>query len=123
MNYKTLLISILLVFLPVKPVMITVGVLVAVDLVAGLMAARKRGEAITSQGLKRTIIKLFVYEVVVLLAYITEQYLTGDFIPVVKILSGYIGITELKSCMENMEDITGVPILKALVDKISQAGQ
>jgi hypothetical protein len=67
--------------------------------------------------------KLAVYESVVLLAFLVEQYLTGDFVPIVKILSGYIGITELKSCMENMEDITGVPILKALIDKLSKAGQ
>jgi len=122
-GYKTFIFSILVIFLPIKPVLLTVLTLVGVDLIGGLMAAKKRKEPITSSGFKRTIVKLFVYELVIILAHITTQYLTGDMIPLVKILAGYIGITELKSCMENMEELTGVPVLKALIDKITQAGQ
>jgi phage-related holin len=118
MNYRALLLAVLLLFLPVRPVLIVVMVLTVVDLICGVWAAAKRGEAITSSGLKRTVVKILVYESVVLLAYLTEQYLTGDIFPIVKILSGYIGITELKSCMENMESITGAPILKALINQI-----
>ncbi len=110
---------ILLVFAPMKSVLITVIVLTAIDLLSGVIAAKKRGELITSAGLKRTIIKLFVYELVVLLSYLTEQYLTGDLVPLVKILAGFIGITELKSVLENLEDITGIPILKMLIDKLT----
>jgi ABC-type sugar transport system permease subunit len=123
MSYKTLVMAILAVFLPIKSVILVVLTIVGVDLVLGVCAAKRRNEPLTSSGFKRTIMKLAVYESVVLLAFLVEQYLTGDFVPIVKILSGYIGITELKSCMENMEDITGVPILKALIDKLSKAGQ
>lgn len=122
-NYKTFILAILLIFLPIKPVLLTILTLISIDLVSGILAARKRKEPITSSGLKRTTVKLAVYELVVLMAYLVEQYLTGSLIPIVKIMAGYIGITELKSCMENLEDITGVPILKALIDKLTQAGQ
>lgn len=114
----TLLSSIALVFLPLKATLITVMVLTAVDLITGLMVARKKKKRITSSGLKKTIIKTMVYEAVVMLGFLTETYMTGDAIPVVKILAGYIGITELKSVMENMEIVSGVSIIKLLIKKL-----
>jgi phage-related holin len=110
----------LLVFVPIKATLITVMVLTLVDLGMGIAAARKRGEKVTSSGLKRTVIKLLVYEAVVMLGYLTEQYLTGEFVPVVKILGGLVGLTELKSVLENAEELTGIPILQVIIDKLSQ---
>jgi len=107
-----------LVFLPLKATLITVMVLTCVDLVTGLAAAKKRKKKITSSGLKKTIIKTLVYEAVVMLGFLTETYMTGDTIPVVKILAGYIGITELKSVLENMEIVSGVSIIKVLIKKL-----
>jgi hypothetical protein len=117
-----LLLSAVLVFAPIKATLIAVMVLTMVDLASGLIAARKRGEAITSTGLKRTLIKIAVYEIVVLLGFITEQYLTGDLLPVVKILAGLVGITELKSVLENLEEITGMPLLKMFIQKLANMG-
>ena len=117
-----LALSAILVFAPIKATLIAVMVLTMVDLVSGLLAARKRGEAITSTGLKRTLIKIAVYEIVVLLGFITEQYLTGDLLPVVKILAGLVGITELKSVLENLEEITGMPLLKMFIQKLANLG-
>lgn len=89
------------------------------DLVVGVWAARVRKEPITSAGFKRTIIKILAYELVVMLGFLTEQYLTGDLVPVVKILAGLIGMTELKSVLENIEYITGIPLLKVMVEKLA----
>ena len=120
-NYlQNLLIVSLLVFLPIKATLITVMVLVLVDLMTGILAARKRGEKITSSGLKRTVIKFFVYEIVIMLGFLTEQYLTGEIVPVVKVLGGLVGLTELKSVLENAEELTGIPLLQVLIDKLSQ---
>lgn len=100
---KSLLINVLMalvVFIaPVKAALIAVLALTALDLVTGLLAANKRGEKITSSGLKRTVVKIMVYELVVLLGFITETYLTGLWVPLTKILGGYIGIVELKSVL------------------------
>lgn len=115
---STLLYSIALVFLPLKATLITVMVLTVVDLATGLAASRKRRKRITSSGLKKTIIKTFVYEAVVMLGFLTEQYMTGNTVPIVRILAGYIGITELKSVLENMEIVSGVSIIKLLIKKL-----
>lgn len=116
-----LLLAICAVFAPIRATIITVMVLTIIDLISGLMAAKHRKEAITSSGLKRTIVKIFIYEAAVLLGYLTEQYMTGDLIPVMKILAGYIGITELTSVLENLEEITGLSILKKLINKLSKS--
>ena len=117
-HLSTLLYSIALVFMPLKATLITVMVLTAVDLATGIAAAIKKKKKITSSGLKKTIIKTMVYELVVMLGFLTEQYMTGDSIPVVKILAGYIGITELKSVLENIEIVTKVSIIKLLIKKL-----
>ena len=115
----SLLASIALVFLPVKATLVTVMVLTVADLVSGIAAARKKRKRITSAGLKRTIIKTTVYEAVVMLGFLTERYMTGDAVPVVKILAGFIGLTEFKSVMENIEIISGMSIIKLLIKKLN----
>ncbi len=118
---SSLLVSILIVFAPVKATLITVMVLTIADLISGIMAARKERKKITSSGLKRTIIKTTVYEAVIMLGFLTEKYMTGDAIPVVKILAGFIGLTELKSVMENIERISGMSIIKLLIDRLNRS--
>jgi phage-related holin len=118
---SSLLVSILVVFAPVKATLITVMVLTVADLISGIMAARKERKKITSSGLKRTIIKTTVYEAVIMLGFLTERYMTGDAIPVVKILAGFIGLTELKSVMENIERISGMSIIKLLIDRLNRS--
>jgi phage-related holin len=117
-----LLLACILVFLPIKTTLVVVMALVGIDLVSGILAARKRGEPITSKGLQRTIVKLLAYEMVVMLGFLVEQYLTGDFVPMTKILGGMVGMTELKSVLENIEDLTGIPLIQVLIDKLTQMG-
>lgn len=117
----TLAISIAMVFMPIKATILTVMVLTVADLVSGVMAARKEKKKITSSGLKRTIIKTMVYEAVIMLGFLTQQYMTGEIVPVVKILAGFIGLTELKSVMENVERISGMSIIKLLIDRLNQS--
>lgn len=121
---RSLLIKIALstcvVFLPLKSTMVVVVVLTFVDLLSGLAAAKKQGDPITSSGLKRTILKILAYEMVIMLSFLVEQYLSGDVVPLVKIMGGMIGITELKSVLENIEIISGIPLVKLLIDKLTQ---
>lgn len=114
-----LLLSIAIVFAPIKATLITVMVLTIVDFIAGVWAAKCRKEPITSSGFKATIIKILAYEVVVMLGFLTEKYMTGDLVPIVKVLAGLIGLTELKSIIENLQDITGIPLMKVIVAKLT----
>lgn len=114
-----LLLSVVCIVLPIKGSILTVLTLVAVDLISGVWAARARKEPIESNKLKRTAAKLCVYLTAVILAYFTELYLTGDLIQLSKIIGGFIGITEMKSILENAESITGMPLFKLLIDKLT----
>ena len=108
----------LAVLAPIKAVFITTALLVAADLVLGVIAARKRGEAITSAGFRRTVSKLLVYEAAVILGFLSEQYLTGASIPVSKIISAYIGLTEITSIIENLNFINGSSVFNGLLSKL-----
>lgn len=117
---KLLLISTFAIFLPVKSILLTVIILVLSDLVLGILAARKRKEKITSKGLKTTVVKLFVYEVAILLGFLAEQYLLGDTLSLIKIISAYIGLVEITSVVENLNAISGGSLLKNLVKKLNE---
>lgn len=115
---KALGISLLAVFAPIKAVLATALVLVLADLIVGILAARKRGEPITSAGIRRTVGKILVYETAIMLGYLAQTHLMGDIIPVVKIISGLIGAVELKSCLENLDTVSGGSLFKSLIAKL-----
>lgn len=109
-------------FAPLVMIFGSVVLLVVCDLIAGLLVARKQGEPITSFGLKRTVAKLGVYLLVITLAAITETYLTAGAIPVLNVVTSIIGITELKSCVENINILSGGNFLDVVMHTISKYG-
>ena len=106
------------VFAPIKGIIITTVVLVFVDLVLGVLAARKRGDPLTSSGLKRTVIKLLVYEVMLMLAFLAETYVMEGALPMVKIGGGFVGLVEFVSCLENLNEISGTNLLGPMLAKV-----
>ena len=110
--------AIIVIFAPIKAMILSALFLTVCDGVLGVMAAHKRGEAITSAGFRRTISKILIYELAICMAYIAQHYLTGDAIPVSSVVAGFVGITEFKSCMENLNDVSGGQLLKALLQKL-----
>jgi hypothetical protein len=103
---------------PIKPVMITVGILIISDLVTGIWAARKRGESITSAALGRTVSKMVVYQTAVVTGFLLQRYLLADAMPVVNIVGGIIGMVEFKSFIENANYIVGGDIMKEVLRKL-----
>ena len=100
-------------FAPIQPLMAAVAVLIVADTITGIIAAYKRGEEIRSSGLSRAVVKLFVYQVVIVTGFLMEQYIVPDLgVPVVKLLAGVIGVVEFKSLLENVESVTGLDLLK-----------
>jgi TctA family transporter len=118
---KALVLSVLAVFAPAKTMILTSFALVMMDLITGLIAAKKTNTPITSAGLRRSISKLLIYEVAILLGFLTQQYMTGPSVPVSNIIAGLVGVTELTSCLENLNTISDGGILKIILDKISSA--
>lgn len=120
-HLETFLLSILAIFAPIKAVIITAIVLVIADLITGVLAAKKRGEAITSSGFKTTVGKILLYEVAICLAFLVQQYLTGDLFPASKLVAALIGLTELKSILENLDTISGNGMFRLLLQKVIQS--
>lgn len=117
---ESLLLSLFAVFAPIHAVIAVVVALVLADFVTGVMAAKKRKEKITSNGFKRTVGKLALYEAGLCLAFLVQQYLTGDLFPASKIVSALVGLTELKSILENLDTINGEPVFSSVVARITQ---
>lgn len=109
--------ALLSVFAPAAPVLATAFALVLTDMITGMVAARKRGEPITSRGMRRSVTKLLVYEVAMMIAFLAGQYLIAEM-PILKIVASMIGLTELRSIFENLSTVTDAPVIKMLIAKL-----
>lgn len=108
---------------PVQGMLLSCLFLVCFDLISGVAASYKRGDAINSSGLKQTLLKLFVYELVIALAYVAQHFLMADAVPLMNIVTGYVGVTEFLSIVENLNSISGSNLLQALLEKLNQTKQ
>jgi uncharacterized membrane protein len=96
-------------FFPIKHFLIFTIFVVFADTVTGIMAARKRNEAITSKGLYRTSQKVVVYFVGIMIFH-GASVTFGLPSQIVYSVSFLISFTELYSISENIKSITGVNI-------------
>lgn len=110
--------SLTAVLMPIRPALAAVFCLIGLDLITGLWASKKKGDKITSQGMRDSIKKLLVYEGALLGALIIETYLLPD-IPLIKAVTGYIGLIEGKSFFENLHAITGVDFWAQIIPKLT----
>jgi hypothetical protein len=113
-----LVVSCAAVFAPIKALLLVTGIMIFADLVTGILAARKKGEAINSAGLRRTISKVFIYNAAIMLGFLAETYLLEGFIPISKIAAGLIGTVEITSVFENLNVLNGSNVFKSLIDKL-----
>lgn len=116
---RALSLSILAILAPLHTVLLTVLALVVLDLITGLAASIKRGDKIESGKLKRTVVKLIMYEVCAIMSYYVGENLFGPELPLLKIATTMIGITEVKSVFENISVITGSPVFTSISSLIS----
>lgn len=117
-HLQSLGLSTLTVFAPIKAQLITVLTLIAVDLISGILAARKRKEPINSKGLRKTLAKFLIYEIAIILAFLVDQYLVPG-LNLARIASTFVGITELKSCYENLNELSNDNLLKSILEKLA----
>lgn len=114
----SLAVSIISVFAPIKAIILVTGILIFSDLITGIIAAHKRGEKISSAGLRRTVTKVFIYNAAIMLGFLCEQYMIDGFLPISKIAAGLISVVEMKSILENLDKINGNPVFKSLIQKL-----
>ena len=104
---------------PIISVMLTVGFLIVVDFITESYAGIKKNIPISSERIGNTISKFFIYNLVVLSAFLMEKYIVNE-IPFMRIIAGFIAIAEIKSIMENFNNIYGIDPFKALVNLIKK---
>jgi len=102
---------------PVNGVMVTIVFLILVDFITGSYAAIKNHIPIRSSRIGHTISKFFIYNLVILAAFFLEKHIVNE-VPFLKIIAGFIAITEIKSILENYNTIYGVNPFRALVNLI-----
>ncbi|CAL2080347.1 phage holin family protein [Tenacibaculum sp. 190524A02b] len=106
---------------PLNGVLTTMMFLIVVDFITGAYASLKKQISITSEKIAHTISKFVIYNLVIISAYFLEVYIVNE-VPFLKIIAGFIAVTEIKSILENYNKIYGVNPFKVLYHFINQAG-
>jgi hypothetical protein len=104
---------------PIAAVMLTIAFLIIVDFITGAYASYKNKIPISSERIGNTISKFFIYNLVVLSAYLLEKYIVEE-IPFQRIITGFIAIAEIKSILENFNKIYGINPFKVLIKLIKK---
>lgn len=93
--------------------------LVLCDLFTGVWAARTRKEVIHSKGFKRSVLKISLYFVAILLSEGMKRVFFPDLdFDLVYIVAGIISLTEFKSNLENVATVTGTNIWSLIANYI-----
>jgi len=104
-------------FAPITTMIIAVGLFAIMDTFTGICAAKKRGEKIHSRAMARTITKMIMYAIAIILAHLLEVIFMA-WMPITSLTAGYIALVEFRSNMENIGYITDTDIWTYLKDKI-----
>jgi hypothetical protein len=106
---------------PIAPFLAFTILLVFCDLYTGVRKAVFLKEEIHSKGLRRTITKVSLYMIAILLSEGLKQVFTIPM-DITYAISGIIAITEFKSNLENISVYTGVDIWANLVKQLPSVG-
>lgn len=90
------------------------------DWATGVAAAMRRGQPITSRGLRRTVAKAAYYGLAIVCTLIVESTFFAGSTYMVYFVSAYIALVELYSNLENISVVTGRDILGAFKRAIKQ---
>lgn len=115
---------------PLKWYLIAVGLLTMCDLYTGIRAGKKRGEKIKSFGLRRSVDKIVLYFIAILLSELMMRAFFQSMLPdgtptsisITFVTASFIALVELKSNLENISEVTGLDIWKKLIDIMPSLG-
>lgn len=92
--------------------------LFTLDLITGIMKSKYNGIAITSRRLRDSVVKLGAYMVLITALIIAGKF-ESSFIPIVTVAYYYFIFTELKSIIENAEEM-GVKVPLFIINKVNE---
>jgi len=104
---------------PIQEAMVGIGVLITIDLIFALIAAYKNGIKIESKKLKFSAVKMLVYNLLVISAFVAQTFLS-DYIPFIKITLAFIALVEFTSIGEKFQLITGLSFIKFIKNYLNE---
>ena len=115
--------------MPIKPLMILVGLMIILDTIFGIWKCKKQGTEITSKGLSSIVSKMVLYEAAVILIFALEKFMLGEFvllftaIPLflTKVVATLLVGIELTSMSENFKGATGISIWQKIKVMLGRA--
>jgi multisubunit Na+/H+ antiporter MnhG subunit len=115
--------------MPIKPLMILVGLMIILDTIFGIWKCKKQGTEITSKGLSSIVSKMVLYEAAVILIFALEKFMLGEFvllftaIPLflTKVVATLLVGIELTSMSENFKEATGISIWQKIKVMLGRA--
>lgn len=108
-------------FAPIKMLLIGSLVLVTVDFITGVWAARVRKEKVTSKKFYNSVSKLVGYSLLIIVAHhMTNIFFHDADIDFASLAGMFIGYIEFKSFTENMYKISGNPMWEKLFNIIPE---
>ena len=105
-------------FAGIQTSLIATGVLIVIDTLLGLLAARKTKTPIQSRKLARVLTKMLAYQLLIISAEIVHLYLFPQ-LPIVNVTLGFIAVTEFLSIAENFTILTGKNFIKYIRDYLT----
>jgi hypothetical protein len=115
LSWKVVLIPIASFLIPIKALMIIVGIFIAIDTYYGVWKAKKLGKKITSRAFSAIVSKFALYQLSVITGYAMEMFVLQDFLLIFTdihlvltklIVATLVGL-ELGSINENYKAVKG----------------
>ena len=119
--YAALLIAFAAFFAPIATLGHVLVLVIIFDFIKGILASKKRKEPILSRKMSRSIYKLLLYSLFLLVLYSLEVVLFGRLVPITKVGFGLILLAETKSGAENMDTIFNTNIFKSIYAMIKKS--
>ena len=107
-------------FMPIKGMVHAVIFLWAIDWILGVWKSLKAKRTLTSYRFRKSISKITTYVLAITSTYVLENTFLPEWIPICKVVAGYIAFTELVSIYENMSEITGKKLMLELLGVVKR---
>jgi|TARA_R110001592_G_scaffold74779_5_gene226877 phage-related holin len=82
-------------------------ILIIIDLITGIIASIKKSAPFQWSKIFNTFNKLIIYCLILLAAWVIESKIIPS-IPFMRLVAGFLALTELRSILENFKDIFGI---------------
>ena len=118
--FKSLIVAVIAFLAPVQWLIAGVAALILFDTLTGVYRAYKTGQAVTSKRFSHIISKFALYNIAIISGYVLQLMIGLDVVPLAKIIAVAIGMTELKSVLENINVITGIDLWTLVMNQLKR---